>query len=161
MVETLVELMSQQSEKLEAFALLQQGLQKAIVARDWDDLESSMDRLNEFSSELELIESERIRWAREITGSLGLPDSTPVSELRVHLSKADSRQLMRAQRGLEISIMKVRGVTGGIDAYLAGAVRMNRDVLNQLFPDQRGTMYSRRGQRAQADNRAIVVDRKL
>jgi hypothetical protein len=55
----------------------------------------------------------------------------------------------------------VKGITGGLDSYLRGAVRTNKAVLDQIFPDQRGTLYSSRGRREDADGRAMVLDRKL
>ncbi len=153
--------MRRQSEELERFATLQQEMQKAIVARDWDELDAIMNRQIACGSEIERIEDERVSQTRRLTASLGIPETSSVSELRNRLGRDLSRRLLQAQRSLEIALMKVRGITGGIDAYLTGAIRTNREVLDRVFPDQRGTMYSRRGQRAQADNRAIVVDRKL
>ncbi len=153
--------MARQAEMLTEFGDREQQLQDAVLRRDWpavDDLVVAMER---DSHRFPALDEERHSLIAEAKAEVGLDPDAPFAELVEHVEEAHRRELVSLYRSLQVSVRRVRSVTRGIDSYVQGVRRATHDVLGEVFPDQKGTLYSSRGRRSPADGRAMVVDRKL
>lgn len=159
--ERLKELLAAQAQALLRFGSQEQELQAAILSRDWAAIDALVPQMELRSAELEELDACREKLFIEARLETGLPADAGFPEFLERLDEADRRDLIALYRSLQISVLRVRSVTRGIDAYVRGTLRTTNEVLGEAFPDQKGTMYSRRGKRSPADGRAMVLDRRL
>jgi hypothetical protein len=99
--------------------------------------------------------------ADRVKAELGLRADCTFDEIAGKADASLRKRLTDAQRELQIAVLRVKSLTGGIDAYVRGSLRTANDVLGELFPEQKGTMYSRKGKRTPAAGHAIVLDHRL
>ena len=153
--------MARQAEMLTEFGDHEQQLQDAILRRDWPTVDTLIAAMEQDSARLATVDAERHTLITDAKTEVGLPPNAPFAELIEHVDEPLQRELASLRRSLQVSVRRVRSVTRGIDAYAQGVLRAAHDVLGEVFPDQKGTLYSSRGRRSPADGRAMVVDRKL
>ena len=159
--EQLCTVLIKQSEGIEAFGALEQRMQDAVLEQRWEELDRVIPASEILAGELEGLDQHRHELVAELKAAHGLAAEAPFGELLTHLSQEQQRPLAAAFRALQVSVLKVKSLTNGIDSYVRGAVRTTNRLMNEVFPDHRGTLYSRRGHRTHADGRAMVVDRRL
>ena len=153
--------LSEQANAMQAFGEQEQALQDAILSRDWpttDKLIPEMRRLSREFAALDVRRAELIAGAKE---EAGLRPDAPFAELVQHAPEPQRRELNQLFRSLQVAVLRVKGVTRGIDSYVRGSLRATQETIGAVLPDQKGTLYSKRGNRAPADGRAIVLDRHL
>jgi len=155
------ELIAAQADAMLAFGTHEQELQTAIMNRDWSTIDSLVPRMQRSSAELEATDAARHDAFVVAKRELGLSSDASFSDFIDRVNEDDRRELTALYRSLQVSVLRVKSVTRGIDSYVRGTLRTTNEVLGEVFPDQKGTMYSRRGKRSPADGRAMVLDRHL
>lgn len=153
--------LAKQAETLLEFGRLEQELQDAVLERDWPAMDSLVPRMEGLSRELAALDTRRDALFGQAKAAVGVPQNAAFGEFVQRLDEADRRDLTALFRSLQVSVLRVKSVTRGIDSYVRGSLKTTNDVLGLVFPDQRGTIYSRHGRRSPADGRAMVLDRHL
>lgn len=161
MISTIKRLMNKQAGLMLEFGELEQGLQTAIMNRDWPGMERLVSKMGEIAGSLVVLDQERHEAIQAEKRRQGLREEDSFHALLARLEPPVRADLTALYRSLQVSVLRVKSVTGGIDAYVRGSIRTTNEMLSIVFPDQRGTIYSRQGQRAPADQRAIVLDQHL
>ncbi len=155
------ELLAAQAEAMLAFGAQEQELQSAIINRDWSRIDVLVPQMQRQGAELEALDARRNAAFAAAKSQCGLSDNAKFQEFIERVDEEDRRELTTLYRSLQVSVLRVKSVTRGIDSYVRGTLRTTNEVLGEVFPDQKGTMYSRRGKRSPADGRAMVLDRHL
>lgn len=150
-----------QVELLTEFGRKEMDLQRAILERDWSAMNAVMPDLERLSVGLETVERRRHATVSRLKGAGGLPADAPFSELLGRVRSRDRIELTALYRDLQIAVLKVRNHTSGIDAYVRNSMRTTNTVLGELFPERKGTIYSRRGHQAPVRGSAMVLDHEL
>ena len=161
MTHTIKALLSEQTTQMLEFVASEQELQNAIMDRNWQDADALIAQMRSRSSELSALDRRRHEAVQDAKQELGLHEDAKFAELLSRLEESDRAELNTLYRGLQVAVLRVTSITRGFDAYVRGSVRTTNQILGEVFPDQRGTLYSRRGHRAPADQRAMVLDRHL
>lgn len=160
-IELIKELLAEQARLMLDFGRHEQELQESIIAREWSRTDSLVATMNQLSSELAALDVRRHEAILAVKRDLGVAEDASFAELLGRCSDADRADLTSLFRSLQLSVLRVKSVTRGIDSYVRGSLRAANEVLGVVFPEQKGTLYSRRGHRAPADGRAMVLDRRL
>lgn len=155
------ELLAAQADAMLAFGAQEQELQNAIMNRDWSGIDVLVPQMQRQSAELETLDARRHDAFAAAKSERGLSPDAKFLEFIERVDEEDRRELTALYRSLQVSVLRVKSVTRGIDSYVRGTLRTTNEVLGEVFPDQKGTMYSRRGKRSPADGRAMVLDRHL
>ncbi len=161
MMDRVKALLAEQSAKMLAFVEQEQELQSAIMERDWQAADTLIERMRAMSSELSMLDQMRHDAVEEAKAAHGVPESAAFSDLIAQADPEQRAEINTLYRGLQVAALRITSVTRGFDAYVRGSVRTTNEILGEVFPDQRGTLYSKRGERAPADQRAMVLDRHL
>ena len=143
------------------FGQLERELQDAIIARDWAAMDAVVAGLDVIGRRIVTVEQRRSEVVAEVRRAAGLPADATFGELASRVPEQERAELGRLHRSLQISVLRVRSITGGIDSYVRSSLRSADTVLGEVFPDQKGTIYSRRGGASRPDRRAMVLDRRL
>lgn len=155
------ESLARQAELMLEFGRREHELQQAVMDRDWPAMDALVPRMENLSRELAALDARRHALFLEAKTAVGLPADATFSEYVQRIPEADRHELTTLFRSLQVSVLRVKSVTRGIDSYVRGNLRTTNEMLGTLFPDQKGTIYSRHGRRSPADGRAFVLDRHL
>lgn len=153
--------LADQSNAMQEFGEQEQALQNAILARDWSATDTLIPEMRRLSLEIAALDVRRSALIAAAREEAGLGPDAPFAELVQHAPDSERRELNRLFRSLQVSVLRVKSVTRGIDSYVRGSLRATEETIGAVLPDQKGTLYSKRGNRAPADGRAIVLDRHL
>ncbi|MFP4113353.1 MAG: flagellar protein FlgN [Spirochaetota bacterium] len=159
--EELKEQLSRQAELMNEFGERQQQLQEAIVARDWETIDGLVPEMERLSREVSALDDCRQELFDEAKRDAGLPTEASFAELLDRVPEVDRRPLSGLFRELQVAVLRVKGMTRGIDSFVRGSLRATNEMLGVIYPDQKGTIYSRHGRRNPTDGRAMVLDRRL
>ena len=154
-------LLATQAEAMLRFGEVVEELQSAILDRDWPAIERLVPGMERSSAELAEMDARRHELFTRVKAEVGLGDDAGLAELIGRADPGERHELATLYRSLQASVLWVKSMTRGIDSYLRGTLRTTHEVLGEVFPDQKGTIYSRRGRRSPADGRAMVLDRHL
>jgi hypothetical protein len=160
-IERIKETLAAQAELMLEFGACEQELQQAVLARDWPAMDALVSRMEGPSGELAALDARRHELFLKAKSEVGADASSTFAEFVERIPDADRRELTRLFRSLQVSVLRVKSVTRGIDSYVRGSLKTTNEVLGTVFPDQKGTFYSRHGRRSPADGRAMVLDRRL
>lgn len=150
-----------QNELLDSFGNLEHELQSAIIDRDWPTMDKVMPRLEHLSRDLEALERRRHDTVSKIKQAEGLNDAAPFSEVVLKAADDDRTELAELYRELQIAVLRVKNHTAGIDSYVRNSVRTANSVLGEVFPERKGTIYSRSGVQSPARSSAMVLNHEM
>jgi Glu-tRNA(Gln) amidotransferase subunit E-like FAD-binding protein len=157
----LKEHLAEQAEALLTFGVLQNKLQEAVLHGDWDTLDSVVPDLHQQAARIEELDIRRTSLVQEVKADAGVAADAPFSELLERLGEEDRAMVNSLYRKLQVAVWKVQNVSRGIDSYLRTRIRTTRDVLGELFPERKGTIYGKSGSPAPVGGSALVLDRHL
>ena len=154
-----VQLLDQQSELIEQMAGHETELQEAVGERDWQRLESLMQRMSQLSDAIVAVERRR----NEVYTALAMEFGGEATFARVltMLPVEERQRLSAAYRRLKVAVLGLQSRTAGMDAYLRATMSTTRGVLQELYPEQTSRGYSRDGQGQFNTASAVMVDRAL
>ena len=153
--------MKREVELLEAFATEEQKLQNAIVEREWERLEEIVDTMSTASEEVLEAETERHRCYTTAHAEAGCGDEESFYDFVSRLDLGERTEISELYRRLKIAVMRVQALTGGIGSYVTSATTAVREILDELYPQRKGRIYSSGGHHSSPDERALVLDRHL
>ncbi|MFP4373484.1 MAG: flagellar export chaperone FlgN [Spirochaetaceae bacterium] len=160
-LEKLKYLLKSEVELLEDFARQEQELQNAIVEREWDRLEGIVNEMTEASQSVLSVEQERHECYTRVRRDFDCPPNSSFYDFAAKLDLGDRMEISELYRRLKVAVMRVQALTGGIGSYITSATSAIRDVLDELYPQRKGRIYSRAGHHSVPDDRAMVVDHHL
>jgi len=136
-------------------------LQLAVLQKDWIALEETVRVMRVISADIESCELRRTEGYGSLKASLGLSPEDSFYDVLSRLPLEDRQELATLYRQLRIGIAKVRSITDGIDAYVSATVGTMRDILDEIFPERKGKIYSRSGSVSSSDTSSMVVNHRL
>jgi hypothetical protein len=160
-VEKLKELINSEVELLESFARDERKLQSAMVNRQWELLEGIVNEMSHASEQVLAVETERHECYTRLREELGCDPQDSFYDFAARLDLGERMEISELYRRLKVAVMRVQALTGGIGSYVTSATTAIRDVLDELYPQRKGRIYSRGGHHTAPDDRAMVVDHHL
>ncbi|TVQ39905.1 MAG: hypothetical protein EA384_04870 [Spirochaetaceae bacterium] len=160
-LESLSRILVQEIQLLGALAERERILQSHLLERDWQELQKVIDQMAALSEEIQQAEGDRERCFSTLSLTLGLNDTASFSELISRLDEQSAGRLRALYRSLKVAVMRIRSLTGGIDAYVASSTATMRSFLEECSPAHRGTIYRKDGNAGATGAHAVVVDRHL
>lgn len=160
-VDALERVLKSQIELLERTAVEHRELQSAVMDRDWQALEEYMARLSVRSGELSELERRRHDAYRNLREQLELDSGDGFFEVLTRLDNGPRARLAELYRNLKVAVMRLAGQNGNLESYVSASSETLEQVLAELFPQRKGTIYGRSGVATAKDSRAFVVNRTL
>ena len=165
-----VSVLTGEIELLKRLSIAQDGVRKAVMAREWTDFEEKTAGVNRMSEEFALLENERVRLfsalaATTHTGDCsarpGGVESKPFYMLIAGLVPEEGRELSRLYRDLKMATLKMRALNETFLAYLNEAKALAAAYLEAACPARGGKLYTRKGHRVSQDLRSIVFNNRF
>ncbi len=160
-VQNLIDILTEEIELAESFEMTERGIMNAVLNSTWDTLEISLSRAEGLSLRIESIDRERaecIEILRKITGA---DKNEHFYRLTAGLEPAQQKQVNDLYRKLKIAVLNLRNTNWRINAYVATVTGIMKQTLQEIYPNRRGSLYSRAGRIREAGNNPMVLNKEL
>lgn len=136
-------------------------LQKAVYARDWGLLEYYLSQLQVRSGELVELEETRRKAYGQLREELGLGPDDAFYDVLTRLNNDTRSRLASLYRRLKVAVMRMSGRNASLENYVSASSETLEQVLSELFPQRKGTIYGRSGKASSRHGSAFVVNHSL
>ncbi len=159
--EKLAKLMKEETDLLNEISSEEEKLQKALRASNWNDMEVVINKLTPLSQRMEAIEEKRNTVFQKLKIRLCKKESDGFYAVAAHMEGRTREDCLSGYRKMKIALLKMRGITSGIDQYVRTVGETSRTVLNEVFPHRKGSLYSSNGNTKPAAADPMVLNRHL
>lgn len=136
-------------------------LADAVVAKDWPSLDRVIRVMDGYSRKIVHADEQRARVYDALRSRLGLREGGLFSDVLDAIPFESREQLSNLFRELKIAVMRVRSLTGGVETYVESSNQTLRSVLQELYPERKGRLYSRSGATTEHADTPVVVNHHL
>lgn len=141
----LLELMNRECEILDRILEKGNDIREPLKTRDWENLQSRMNGVKRLSAEFELLEQERSNCFKTLVDMFAFPGKATIYDLSGRLQKEMKDSILASYRGLKIKILRYRLYISSVGIYAKTNNNILRKVLETLFPEKKGTIYTEKG----------------
>jgi len=136
-------------------------LRNSIFKHDWKKLSQTLEKMEHVSGYLAALEKERAHVFSKLRSEVGAKTTAGFYTVVVHLEQERQERLSGQFRELKNLVLQLQGVIWSIDAYTRTLSTTIYEILQEIFPHRRGTMYSKSGRKRKSGNDPLVVNRHL
>ena len=159
--ENLEKVMMKQLKLMKRFYSAEEKIKNHITARNWPELEKNLSRIQLLAAKIEEIELER----NDIYQAMKLYCSEDnVENFYVFVSKycpEKKDNLTDLYRQLKDSVNKIKTLTVRIEAYINTVTSAVKQILDEVYPLRKGTIYNSSGNNQIAIHPPFIFDREL
>jgi len=148
------DILLRESELVQKIGNLQDTIHKAVIGKDWADIEGRFSALDELGTELSALEGERERIFSK--GQDGMDPSLGFYAFAARLDEKPRREIAEIYRSLKIETLKVRTAGEALMGYISDARIVMNGVFEAAFPEKKAKTYSPYGTKATHDMRSMV-----
>ncbi len=157
----LEEIMNREHSLISTFSEWERKLNENVQNRSWDQLQKVMKDAEQVSEAIDLCEQERMETFARLREEAGEGADSGFYQVIVHLPAEERERISRSFRELKLSVLNLRGIVWGIDAYVRAVQGTLKDIIGEMSPMRRGTIYARNGGPCQPDTGPLVLNRHL
>ncbi len=149
---------NKQTGSLDMFVTEQRLMNAAMRSREWIALESAMERANRAAAELAADEKKRMEAWHSLLTDLGFPLDTPSAKVISVIPQEYRVMLGDSCRKLKTAGVRARIENESLRAFAGSAASTLAGIMEELYPDRKGTIYGRTGNARPAGAVPIVLD---
>ena len=157
----LANLMKKETELLNKISSEEEKLQKALRENNWENMERIICSLNPITVKMEQVEEERNKTYLKLKSKLNKKEDDGFYSVAVNMNDQNREDCLGAYRRLKIALLKMQGITAGIDQYVHTVGETSRAVLEEVFPHRKGRIYSNRGSEKPVQADPMILNRHL
>ena len=160
-ISALTESMRQECNILAEFHESETTMKVKIHEKDWDSLETIIDRMSELADSLVEVDTSRQTAFDEIKTRVGESSAAGFYQVIVHLPFEDRNVLSDLYRMMKASVFGIQAVTYCMDAHVRTLNDTIHGILGELYPHRKGSIYSKKGQKLQSGSNPILLNKEL
>lgn len=137
-------------------------LKRFIIDREWLPLQRSLEAIKNISAELE--EADRVRdyIYRELLAEAGGDESESFYTLVSRIYGESSKALIDEYRMIRHEARTVKVLNEGFNRYLSNRRNLIKEIMEELIPESRGSIYNKRGIASQnGSSSSLVLNKHL
>jgi hypothetical protein len=157
----LIGIMQKETEHLTLYLQEGQKLFVCIYERNWKQLEEVLKGLEPLAEAIMTADSERERVFQFLKDEVGAGRDDHFYQVVVRLPDYLRDMLAGAFREMKIAVFRLQALTTQIEGYVNSTTGTIREILEELFPHQKGTFYSKKGRTANPEANPMVISRQL
>lgn len=159
--EQLIHILEKEIELVNNFTQIEKSIMDSVIANNWDTLEASITQSEDISYLIASLDKQRETCIRILRDQTGEDDNTHFYHLTGNLKEEEKNSLNDLYRVLKLSVLNLQNINWRIDAYVSTVSGIMKQTLNEIYPNRRGSLYSKAGIIKEADNNPMVLNRKL
>lgn len=157
----LADLMVKETELLNEISGQEEKLQQALRDNSWSDMEKIISTIGPLSIKMERIENERDRVYRKLKEKLDKKENDGFYSVAMHMKGQTREDCLGGYRRMKVAVLRMQGLTAGIDQYVRSVGETSRLVLDEVFPHRKGKIYSNNGSAKPVQADPMVLNRHL
>lgn len=161
LLEQLEAAMDRQQELIVQFGTWEREINEYVRQRRWAELQEVMQKAGALSSTIEACEEERNKLFLQLCDEVGEDSDAGFYQVMIHLPEECRERLSVKFRELKMSVVKLRGLVWGIDAYVKAVQGTIRDLIGEMSPSRKGTIYAKSGGARSPETGPLVLNRQL
>jgi hypothetical protein len=136
-------------------------MRDAIINREWASYEILTESINEAGENFNTLESERIALFDKLSQSFGFngDEKERFYALAARFPEEKRKEFTGIYRELKMETLKIKLANDTLMEYLSGAKAAVTGLLESVYPDRKGRLYTRNGVKQEADMRSVVLNR--
>ncbi len=141
--------------------LIEHSIMDSVLNNRWDTLELSLEEAGILSIKIESLDNKRNKCIDLLKELFSLGKEDHFYRLTVNLESELRDKLNNLYRELKISVLNLRNMNWRINAYVGTVTGIMKQTLKEIYPNRRGSLYSRAGIIREAGNNPMVLNREL
>lgn len=139
-----------------------QNMKELVMDKNWVKLQSSIDRVNHLSRQIEKADGQRDDIYQELLAQTGAEEGESFYSLISRVYGEAGRPLQDIYRIIRHEIRSVKVMSEGFNRFLNNRTSLVKEIMEELVPDRRGSIYNRRGIASHdSGNSSLVLNRHL
>jgi len=157
----LANLMNEETILLDSISSEEEKLQKALRDNLWEDMEVIINTLSPLSAKMEKVEDARNSTYLKLKSNLNKNDDDGFYAVAMHMKGQNREDCLGGYRKMKIALLRMQGITAGIDQYVRTVGETSKAVLEEVFPHRKGRIYSSRGCEKPVQSDPMILNRHL
>lgn len=157
----LANLMNKETEILDSISVEEEKLQQSLRESNWEKMESIISNLSPLSENMEKVEDERNKVYMKLKTRLNKTDSDGFYAVAMHMKGQNREDCLGGYRKMKVALLRMQGITAGIDQYVRAVGDTSKAVLDEVFPHRKGRIYSNRGCEKPVQADPMILNRHL
>ena len=160
-LDNFIQSMKDEAGHLISFAGMEEEMQRLVVERKWDGLESTILRLRKKSDLVDRAENGRVRSFQMLKVVLGIPEDAGFFKLLPFIPEEKRRSLTESYRKLKLAVYAVKGATLRLSYYFQSYSETVKKIMGEIFPHRKGKLYSHTGRPTGTIDERLVLDKRM
>ena len=110
---------------------------------------------------MDKVESDREKVYQKLKTKLKKSDKDGFYSLAIHMNGKTRENCLGGFRKMKLALLRMQGITAGIDQYVKTVGETSKTVLDEVFPHRKGRIYLKNGIEKQAQSDPMVLNRHL
>ena len=160
-VRHLLDLMAEETLLLEEFGSREEEIRSCINENNWNELTLTVQNLSPLAEKIEQVETTRDEVFASLRSMFGEQEDAGFYHVVFHLPRRERDLCVELYRKLKIAAIRIQSITMSIDSYVRTVSGTVRQILEEIFPYQKGNMYSRSGDTVDTQAEPLVFNTSL
>lgn len=157
----LIAILGKEIELIDSFSHAEELIMESVLNSNWDNLEMAINQTKELSVLINTLDKQRDDCVEILRESAGENDDIHFYRLTAKLEINQKNKVNDLYRTLKLSVLNLQNINWRIDAYVGTVTGIMKQTLKDIYPNRRGSLYSKTGTIREAENNPMVLNRKL
>lgn len=157
----LIDLMAEETLLLEDFGSREEEIRACISSNNWNDLTLTIQHLSPLAEKIEQVEKTRDEAFSALRSVCGEKEDASFYHVVFHLPERERDISVELYRKLKLAAIRIQSITLSIDSYVRTVSGTVRQILEEIFPYQKGKIYSKHGGSVDSQAEPMVLNTRL
>lgn len=159
--DALTKSMEKECDFLDSYRFFESELKASIHRKDWPGIEKCIAELTALAGDLSESEASRHRHFEDLRIQCGEPEDATFYQVIVHTERSQREILSALYRRMKLAVLQIQAITWCINEHVQSINDALQEVLEELFPHRKGSIYSKEGTRTEVDAQPMLFSRSL
>lgn len=160
-VRKLCQIMDRETELLNIYFMREKELFEAVTNRNWKELENCIKKLEKIGEGISSVEDEREKSLNFLRGEYNAGSRERFYTFLQRLPEVTRSDLAESFRNMKLAVFRLQALDSQIQGYLRSAAATLKDILEEIFPHRKGTMYCKKGKTSEPETNPMFISRHL
>lgn len=159
--EHLIKILDKEIELIDSFTVVEASIMDSVINNNWDFLEAAIIQAEGITGLIEALDRERDFHVEKLRESSGEDKSAHFYRLTAGLEPKQKDRINELYRKLKLSVLNLQNINWRINTYAETITEIMKKTLKEVYPNRRGSLYSRSGTIREAEGNPMVLNKKL
>ncbi len=157
----LIEIFRKELSLLKRFVAEDKIILDSIINNNWDILESAINKTKKLSLSIEKLDKQREHCVNILRDATGEGADSHFYKLTVTMDEKTGKEVNDLYRELKLAVLNLQNINWRIDTYISTVTGIMKHTLKEIYPNRRGSLYSKSGAIIEAESNPMVLNKKL